>query len=88
MVLYIVSLSKRKSTNSLFMLVDVEKHEVVFIEKDEFSFSVETVLPSHGFPPMGVYHVGLFDGLLPFVNVACGAREVKPSCDFLEKYQV
>ena len=28
MVLYIVSLSKRKSTNSLFMLVDVEKHEV------------------------------------------------------------
>ena len=28
MVLYIVALSKRKSTNSLFMLVDVEKHEV------------------------------------------------------------
>ena len=27
MVLYMVSLSKRKSTNSLFMLVDVEKHE-------------------------------------------------------------
>ena len=144
MVLYIVALSKRKSTNSLFMLVDVEKHEVgiyrkgfrgsrmselgsltrlnnfktstlnilYFIlqssnfnsfaflfyfvlgsfqpitAKDDFSFSVETVLPSHGFPPMGVYHVGLFDGLLPFVNVACGAREVKPSCDFLEKYQV
>nr|POE67987.1 tripeptidyl-peptidase 2 [Quercus suber] len=43
--------------------------------KDEFSFSVETVLPSHGFQPMGVYHVGLFDGVLPFVNVACGPRE-------------
>lgn len=52
--------------------------------KDEFSFSVETVLPSHGFQPTGVYHVGLFDRLLHFVNVACGPREVKPSCVFLK----
>lgn len=56
--------------------------------KDEFSFSVETVLPSHGFQPMGVYHVGLFDGLLHFVNVACGPREVKPPCDFLETQKI
>ena len=33
MVLYIVALSKRKSTNSLFMLVDVEKHEVGIYRK-------------------------------------------------------
>ena len=33
MVLYIVSLSKRKSTNSLFLLVDVERHEVGIYRK-------------------------------------------------------
>ena len=70
----------------LFYFVCFVNHSIFqpITAKDEFSFSGETVLPSHGFQPMGVYHVGLLDGLWPFVNVACGPREVKQSCDFLE----